>query len=699
MSPSAARAAVFLFDDAERATMGTGDNGDWITGFPGVTYSGLQSHSGLYSYAATTTGSDASDYQGFTAGSSDPLFLKFWVYLPAAYSLGPGSAARIGGLLSTSSWATYTVCITNSAGTIHLAAGGVNGTHVVSRGAWHSVEMRYARSAGAVTVWLDGASDIALTGLTLEAKNNVLIGIGGGSGTIYLDDISVSDTASGSPTAAITAVRHAYPGARIRMKIQTYLWGAAATDSLVSSIDGTAFSAIPNPGTYQAPVLNVSALSAGSHSLQVQLQNNGGTARATWTETITASGTFPAVGIDENNNLISGGHKIFPVTEWLMHSADILAWSSAGYINTHGWGPDYSTTYNVAEYQSFLESGIHCLSTGLKAIGPGGRVGGEADQASSMALYASTLSNHPCVLMWFGFDEASVNGFTASQMQAVQTVVHSNDANHPFGYDDASFPVLNLSWYYPSLVADVYSSDNYPLTYAYAYAAQGRTFADWVGMMDRDGRANYGLTPNFIVLELYKEYNAASHWDGTNITAATVYNEAWLSVIHGRKGVSWYDNGSASNGYGPVCASDSSTSCFPANPSFHIGKFVSQVARITPDSLLAGSGTRTVASNQTAPGSRVDVSVADDGTYTWVFSARLTDIIRDPSEATAAPLSTTITVSGFGNGIASVFDESRTLPVTNGAITDTFGPYQVHIYKFADATGPAAPTNVTAIPR
>ena len=218
-------------------------------------------------------------------------------------------------------------------------------------------------------------------------------------------------------------------------------------------------------------------------------------------------------------------------------------------------------------------------------------------------------------------------------------------------------------------------------------------------MMDRDGRANYGLTPNFIVLELYKEYNAASHWDGTNITAATVYNEAWLSVIHGRKGVSWYDNGSASNGYGPVCASDSSTSCFPANPSSHIGKFVSQVARITPDSLLAGSGTRTVASNQTAPGSRVDVSVADDGAYTWVFSARLTDIIRDPSEATAAPLSTTITVSGFGNGIASVFDESRTLPVTNGAITDTFGPYQVHIYKFADATGPAAPTNVTAIPR
>jgi len=189
--------------------------------------------------------------------------------------------------------------------------------------------------------------------------------------------------------------------------------------------------------------------------------------------------------------------------------------------------------------------------------------------------------------------------------------------------------------------------------------------------------------PNFVVLELYKFAAPERRMDCGRIAAKTVFNEAWLAVIHNRKGVSWYDNGSSREGYGPVCKHDSDTSCFPANPKEHIGRFVSQISRITPDVVLAAPTERTVRSDRIDPGSRVDVAVREDGSNVWVFAARLTDVIRDPVEATAAPLATRIALSGLGDGTAEVLDERRSVKMTRGVIEDSFAPYAVHIYRIS----------------
>jgi len=42
---------------------------------------------------------------------------------------------------------------------------------------------------------------------------------------------------------------------------------------------------------------------------------------------------------------------------------------------------------------------------------------------------------------------------------------------------------------------------------------------------------------------------------------------------------------------------------------------------------------------------------------------------------------TTFNVGGFGNGVTTVYDESRNIPVTAGQFTDAFEPNAVHIYK------------------
>jgi len=734
VSPAAGQ--VFS-DDAERAVMENGVANGWgtyssATGTP----SQVQVHSGKWSYAFQS-GQTAYWNDGFTA--PDPQYLKFWFYVPSSYSLGGGSSTYLSGFWQTSNDTYYLLQMTNSSGSLYLLLAGTAGTHAITTNAWHTAEFEYSVSGRAATVWLDGTQDITLTGLSLSAMNSVYLGMNGGTGTIYFDDITVSASASGNPTSGLT-VRHAYPGNRLAMKIQSYLWGAAATDMLVSSIDGTAFSTISNPGTYQEPILTMTGLSAGNHTLQVQLQTSGGTPRQTWTETIAACGCTPTNGIDAYNNLYHNGNKILPLSSWELNTGDAADWLGYGVTNNMsppganaaGWGGTWASSYSTSQYQTFMEDavsgnvGLNCLNEGdTPIIGPAasrmggfGTTGTPAGDAANMAGYGAAFTSEACVLAWFGYDEASVNGLTVSWMQGFMNAAHANDNNHAVIYDDATTPFLHLSWYYPNTVADIYSFDDYPLCYSSQFKSAGLQMSDWVHMMDRNERANYGLVPGYQVLELAIWTSSSpsnctnANVAGTGISNTTAYWEFWMSFIHDRKGIAWYNNISPSGanyGYAPTCvaplSSPPSTECFPANAGGTpaITPVMSAVSAIGANTLLANPTSRTISTNQTTncvaspytADARVDASYKEFGGNIWIFAARLTDPLCNTSENSASALSTTITVSGLsGSATATVYGESRTVPVTSGVLTDSFSPWAVHIYEIpSDPPGvPASPT-------
>lgn len=698
-----------LSDDAERGIYENYITNDWKINSPGISISQAVVHSGLYSWQLTP-GSSA--YYPLTMKFS-PIYVICYFYIPSTTAISSGgSSGALCGLLSTTSWLIAGVGVTNKSGLLLLTATGLpTGTHAVSTGAWHRIEYQYGPTA---TVWLDGVQDITGTIMT-ETKSDVLMGMLNASGTkgsIYIDDIRVSSTQSSNPTAGLT-VRHAYPTNRSAIRVKNYIWGAASTDSLVVSIDDTAVSTIANPATYQEPVVPLTGLSAGNHTLVVALRNSSGTTRISASETITAHGGTPVVAIDENNNLVRAGHKVFPISGWWLE-ANALRWYQAGYTNAAGWTTGWSGTYDATTYQQYLENTLECLQSGITMMGPlNQRIQGTcpasdtacSTEAAGYSAYASALKNHQCVLAWTGFDEASVQGWSISRLQGALDAVHANDNNHPFIYDDATFPLLHLEWYYPTLVADIYSSDNYPLCYAESLHGQGKQLSDWVHDMDREALANYSLVPNIQVLELYKfvqgNYDCTSNnpVTATAVSATTIYNEAWMAVIHGRKGISWYDNGSLTSFYGPVCASDSAGNCFPANPENHIGKFTKDIATITPDVVLAAPTGSTVTSNMTTNcnpsgpvlGKRVDATVREDSNNVWVFAARLTDPICSPTENSASPLSTSFAISGLGDGTATVLNENRTVSVTGGILTDTFSPWAVHLYQIPKRPVPAPP--------
>ncbi|MDR3763325.1 MAG: hypothetical protein P4M01_04445 [Acidobacteriota bacterium] len=710
--------SLVFSDDGERAVLEAYVVNGWVIDSGGVTSSKAQAHSGYYSYASTTTGSNTGVYAAFSGTTPDPLYFKFWVYIPSSYTLSSGSTSRLAGLTNTSTYVIYPVNVINSSGTLYLNASSTTGTHSISRDTWHAVEMAYSASGQTISISLDGTTDISASRLSLASQNAVYLGLSAGSGTVYFDDLTVSSAASGSPSAGVT-VRHAYPGNRTAFRAKTYLWGAASTDTLVTTVDSSVVSSITAPGNYQEPVIGMTSLAAGTHTLTVSLNNSSGTTRESWTEAFSkpAAGT-PTIGIDENNNLVHNGNKLFPITPWLMNADNVNGWLSAGYINANGFLSQYANSYSVSQYKTFMEgtdtsAALNCLSTGTLSIGPGTGRGGDYN---TIGAYASALTNEACVLGWFGYDEASVNGIATSTLTALASNVHAVDNNHPVFYDDATFPYLHQEWYYPTLVADVYSSDNYPICYSNPFWNVGqRTFTDWVHDLDREANANYNLVPNWNIIEAvrldtsnYPNFvcTSANH-DATALSSTIIYNEAWMAIIHGRKGLSWYNDAypSGTTTYSPVCSADTSMACFPANPSTQgIGLVTGQIASITPNSLL-GYTTRTVSTNQTTncvyggnTGTRVDASVSEDSNYIWIYAARLTDPGCSSTENSLSALSTTITVSGL-SGSSTVADwvtSNRTFSMTNGAFTDTFSPWGVHIYRISKSnlTAPAAPTNV-----
>ena len=203
-------------------------------------------------------------------------------------------------------------------------------------------------------------------------------------------------------------------------------------------------------------------------------------------------------------------------------------------------------------------------------------------------------------------------------------------------------------------------------------------FRQYFGVQDAFVRWNYDLTPWFPIIENGNESTTGK----TNApTPAQFKMEAWLNIIHGAKGL----------GYWPA----ESWGSVPTNILAEMGALLTNTTALK-DIILADMTSRTVVSDRTAIGFRVDAMVREDANDVWVFAARLTDIGEEDDPA----ISTQFTVSGLSNATAQVYGEDRALAVTNGIFSDSFSSHGVHIYQIPksgggeDRTPPSVPTAV-----
>ncbi len=278
-------------------------------------------------------------------------------------------------------------------------------------------------------------------------------------------------------------------------------------------------------------------------------------------------------------------------------------------------------------------------------------------------------------------------------LRAASNIIHTSDSkqrptsinlvgnNLWGGWDDEYFFMTNENAFgRKTPVFDIMAEDSYPIDDAF----KGGKIENFVNLIDLMSTKSYNLVPSMPFVE--DEDVAEGSWAkcGTHATPAPtpsqVKMEAWLSVVHGAKGINWFNF---------FCGRS-------AEVEQEMIKFARQTTELA-DIFLGPETNLVINDNSNAVGNRVDTLVRRNGTDIWLFAVRLTEINSAGQPAETNDLSATFSIPSFGNGVAIVYDEGRQINVANGQLTDTFKLNEVHIYKISASLSQSKPGSKDSI--
>ncbi len=235
-----------------------------------------------------------------------------------------------------------------------------------------------------------------------------------------------------------------------------------------------------------------------------------------------------------------------------------------------------------------------------------------------------------------------------------------------FGHEDIRF------W---RDAADLLASDPYPM---YAAEPAGgynhRMVADWTV---RTREAVKDARPFLTVLQFFK-FTGLGRWP----TRQEMRNHAYMSIVEGARGLWWWSAGNGAGALANVCSG------WCAEKTAHLNDLkavVGEIADLEPVLLAddAASALRSV-SNPTAI--KTKVKLAGGKGYVFTYNATNQNVTATFTWNTAP-------------GAVTVNAEGRTVPASANAFTDTFGPYQAHVYVIGNGgsggTPPPSPTGLT----
>lgn len=365
---------------------------------------------------------------------------------------------------------------------------------------------------------------------------------------------------------------------------------------------------------------------------------------------------IPHIGINENNAICIDGQPYFPVTSFGLNNENIADWTTrrathpqeyggtAGspllpMINTLNTQSFWPNTYNPATWETYLNLG---KSHGnLMAIGPSSwptgewsnvSYGGRYCLSSNLKTYLSALKDHKNLLAWSWRDEPDLGGPNEnvpssvvrswtflSQRYAPEQLTYSNLCGPKFVYnlknsggkDSYSYSGSRGVFGKNTSVADIISYDYYPYDWRISRRNQNCSIAGALSGLEILRNQNpYNPVMAFIETADIRDDAGVlrGNWnrpDMADLTPTIEPNQikmlAWLHVVLGFKGISWFpyfsdfnpvknDGGSAKT---IIATAGSKTIICPNSNQFsrlHAGRHI----RISRGS--AGWTTKTIAS-------------------------------------------------------------------------------------------------------
>jgi len=346
--------------------------------------------------------------------------------------------------------------------------------------------------------------------------------------------------------------------------------------------------------------------------------------------------------------------------------------------------------------------------------------------------YVNYTKNHPALLAWSWGDEWDmyhqyrlINGDSpdctgACLQKAMLDVCHANDTNHPvaginlYGYcyqgsypcdeKSANYQFLTNASYFGVKTAlfDMMGHDYYP--YEYYNNTPNVHLEGYVKSIDNLILWNYDMNPffPFVAPQDVHDYDARTHDVGCgwkkpaeqytpDPTGPQVKNNIWLSIIHGAKGIYYFQLFCPQRDYQLAMMREFKrdmaelTNVILQPPS---NKAIYQAA-----AYLDATVTLPWAAASVTGGGRVDYTVREHDGRIWVIAARVASKAEGWPNPSIGAKTATLSLSGLvGLTTFNVYGENRTVTANNGKFNDTFDGYDVHIYY----TGP--PISIKQIP-
>jgi hypothetical protein len=366
--------------------------------------------------------------------------------------------------------------------------------------------------------------------------------------------------------------------------------------------------------------------------------------------TLLASGVASAktVTVGSHNEVLVDGQPFLPIMQWLQCPGNIAAQKALG-INTFV-GDGCS-----GQPAAFLDT---CATQGVYGV---------------MDPGDTSVKSHAALLGWIFGDEPDLQGnqVEPATLLAQYNTLKGTDPNH------IAFMTLTSGFYsedsppawmnndrsrYPNYckATDAVGFDIYPV--------YGWCRPDWLYKVGGAQTELAAMAAGKVTYQWIEAVKTSGQWCDLTARGADdgpfpeeIRNEVWQALVHGATAIGYFTHSWECPGYSQFCLSTAQET--------ELTRTNGQLTKLTGP-LLAGPhyGGVTIAAEA---GTEVSGMAKDFGGKVYVF-------VVSTSRATSQA---TITVPGVAAGAtADVYDESRTVTLSAGKISDSFGPLGVHIY-------------------
>lgn len=474
----------------------------------------------------------------------------------------------------------------------------------------------------------------------------------------------------GDPGRVTIELTHADFHSRIEAKILATVRGDEAGRLRVTMTSESGSTTVladgPPPSRAYAHIATIdfTQVRRGDYLLKADVLDRDGALLGSVSERFTHSRDgAPQVGFGESNAVYKDGRPIFPVTTWMPTTGtespkDTATLASTGRITTSEAGIGPGTSDDTArEFRAVLDA---AGAGRVDAIGPGSVEAQDTD----IGGLARSLAGHPALLAWMWVDEPEYKDIDPATVRSWTEQTHAADPDHPVVVNFAGSLLLDQGGQATAArrftrdlveggepaVADWLSTDYYPLAFRRNFGMSTQeAFDNFARQLVVLRKWTHDLYPLKTFIEVASQPGLGS--DDVP-TPEQVWAETWIAVTNGVEAISWFPHD------GEI---DPQTPAVQSRATAWLAHFAPVLAQ--PDSrlVLLGEGS----------GGRIDFLAKEFEGRLYVFAVN-----RDTERQTPV----TFTFDEVVPTSVDVYGEARHIVPDESGVSDSFEPYEVHVY-------------------